>query len=342
MPNINTDIQAVLERYPAECRAGSAVPLGPGGGFSGARIWKLSTQCGQLALRRWPAEHPTPERLAWIHAVADHSFANGFRLLAQPIATRDGRTFVYHAARLWELTPWLPGEADRTHPPKTERLQNALRELAAFHRSAEAFPRTRSRRGPSPNVAKRRAKLAQMIAGGLAKLDGALDAPQVSPEIRELGRQYMTLFPRVSPIVGPMLDEVARFEVALQPALRDIWNEHVLFAGDNVTGILDLGAMGIESPASDVARLLGSFVGNDGAAWEIGLAAYTAIRPLDEDERRLATAIAQANILLAPGNWLQWLLIERRTFDDMPAVVKRLRITVERLREFVARASGAC
>jgi Ser/Thr protein kinase RdoA (MazF antagonist) len=333
MPDLNADIQAVLDRYPADCRLGSATPLSIAGGFSGASIWKLTTQRGPLALRRWPAEHPRPDNLAWIHSVAAHSLSNGFRLLAQPIPTSDGSTFVHHAARLWELTPWLPGEADRAHPPKPERLQNALRELAAFHRSVATYPMTKSARGPSPNVVKRR-RFINMIAGDLAFSNALLDSPQVSADIRDLGRQFLTLFPRGLPIVASILDEVAQFEVALQPTLRDIRKEHVFFVGDDVTGIIDLGAMRIESPASDIARLLGSFVGNDAAAWDVGLAAYETTRPLDEQERLLATAIAQANVLLAPGNWLQWLLIERRTFDDMPAVVERLRLAVDRLRSF--------
>jgi hypothetical protein len=101
-----------------------------------------------------------------------------------------------------------------------------------------------------------------------------------------------------------------------------------------VTGIIDLGAMSIESPASDVARLLESFVGDDAEAWDIGLSAYSTVRPFDVQERRLAKAIAESNVLLAPGNWLQWLLVERRTFDDMATVVKRLGMTVDRLRGF--------
>jgi Ser/Thr protein kinase RdoA (MazF antagonist) len=339
MPSLNADVQVVLGRYPADYRAGSIVPLDSAGGFSGASIWKLSTQCGPLALRLWPKMHPSPDRLAWIHAVAAHSIVNGFRLLAQPIATSDGSTFVYHAERLWELTPWLPGEPDRAHPPKPVRLQNAMRELAKFHRSVETFPMTTSPRGPSPNLMKRR-RSAQRIASELAFLNALLDSPQISADIRELGRQYMSLFPRALPNVASILDEVAQFEVALQPAIRDIRSEHVFFIGDEVSGIIDLGAMRIESPASDVARLLGSYVGNDAAAWEIGLAAYTTIWPLDEQERRLATAIAQANILLAPGNWLQWLIVERRTFDDMRAVVERLRTSVSRLEQLAQRSSN--
>jgi Ser/Thr protein kinase RdoA (MazF antagonist) len=333
------DIQAVLDRYPADCRAGSVAPLDSAGGFSGASIWKLASQRGQLALRRWPEMHPNPDRLAWIHSVAAFSLANGFRLLAQPIATSDGATFVQHAERLWELTPWMQGAPDRAHPPKPERLQNAMRALAAFHLSVEAFPIAKSSRGTSPNAAKRR-RSAQRTAGDLAFLNTRLDSPEVRADIRDLGRQFLSLFPRALPIVAPMLDEVAEFQVALQPAIRDIRSEHVFFVGDDVTGIIDLGAMRIESPASDIARLLGNFAGNDRAAWEVGLAAYATIRPLDERERRLATAIAQANILLAPGNWLQWLIVERRTFDDMHAVVERLRNTVSRLEKLAQCSSN--
>src|SRR4051812_18512898 len=106
------EIQAVLSAYPAECRASAVEPLGGAGGFSGAVLWRLNSPRGLLCLRRWPPEHPSAERLAWIHRVVAHVVARGFDLLPQPILTRDGRSFVECDRHLWELAPWMSGHAD--------------------------------------------------------------------------------------------------------------------------------------------------------------------------------------------------------------------------------------
>jgi homoserine kinase type II len=120
--------------------------------------------------------------------------------------------------------------------------------------------------------------------------------------------------------------------VPLQVCLRDIWRPHVLFQGAAVTGIVDFGAMDVDSVAGDVARLLGSMAGG-AEAWQIGLAAYESIRPLGDDERSLVGAYDRSGVLLSALNWLRWLLVEGRTFPDESAVHGRLEELTERLTE---------
>src|SRR5207237_4695271 len=73
----------------------------------------------------------------------------------------------------------------------------------------------------------------------------------------------------------------------VQPCLCDVWHDHVLFTGDDVTGLIDYGAVKEDNVAADLARLLGSLVGDDRALYEMGLDAYAAVRPLAEQERQL-------------------------------------------------------
>lgn len=54
------------------------------------------------------------------------------------------------------------------------------------------------------------------------------------------------------------LKPLADVSFRLQPCIRDIWHDHVLFDGDRVTGLIDFGAMQIDTPATDIARLVGS------------------------------------------------------------------------------------
>ena len=104
-------IDEILRLYSFDAGSLQIQPLGSAGGMSGAQFWRVVAPCGALVLRRWPTEHPTPERLRFIHAVLDHAVQNGITFVPQPLRTRAGESFVSHAGQLWELTPWMPGTA---------------------------------------------------------------------------------------------------------------------------------------------------------------------------------------------------------------------------------------
>src|SRR5688572_15158221 len=120
------EILEPLYGYPPECQPTQVQSLGSAGGMSGAQFWRITTRRGTLVLRRWPREHPVPERLRFIHAVLDHARRNGIMFISVPIKTTDGRSFVSHAGHLWELTPWMLGAADYHHSPSPAKLNAAL------------------------------------------------------------------------------------------------------------------------------------------------------------------------------------------------------------------------
>ena len=116
----------------------------------------------------------------------------------------------------------------------------------------------------------------------------------------------------------------------------------MLFEGNRVSGIVDFGALRMETVAGDVARLLGSLAGDDLLAWQLGLAAYLAIRPLSDDEAALLPVFDESTMLLAGFNWLEWIVIAQRQFENPPEVIRRLTTIVSRLEvlsnSFVRRA----
>ena len=66
--------------YPTDCQPSHIEPLGSAGGMSGAQFWRITAPRGTLCLRRWPIEHPSPERLQFIHAVLRHAAASGIAI----------------------------------------------------------------------------------------------------------------------------------------------------------------------------------------------------------------------------------------------------------------------
>jgi homoserine kinase type II len=117
----------------------------------------------------------------------------------------------------------------------------------------------------------------------------------------------------------------------LQPAIRDIHRDHVLFTGDEVTGLVDFGALRIDTPLADLARLIGSLASDNAAARQLALDAYAAVIPLSNTDRQLVDLLDDSGILLGGLNWLQWLYVERRDIGELLPIIARLDEIVGRL-----------
>jgi Ser/Thr protein kinase RdoA (MazF antagonist) len=120
----------------------------------------------------------------------------------------------------------------------------------------------------------------------------------------------------------------------VQPCLRDVWHDHLLFVGERLTGLIDYGSIKTDHVAVDLSRMLGSLVGNDAAGWRMGLQAYRRIAPLSEEEEELAHALDETGIVVGVANWLRWLYDEKRPFADREAVAGRLRELLTRMESF--------
>ena len=111
----------------------------------------------------------------------------------------------------------------------------------------------------------------------------------------------------------------------------DVWHDHVLFDGDRVTGLVDYGAMKTDHPAVDLARLLGSFIGDNAEGWTSGLNAYRKIRPFAAEEEGLARALDVSGTVIGAATWLRWLYHQSREFEDRAAAGRRLQSLTTRL-----------
>jgi homoserine kinase type II len=287
--------------------------LGNRDGFSGAAIWRCETPLGSLCLRAWP-DSISQTNLRFIH----HLQQSAAELMFVPriLPARDGTTWLSHQGRLWELTQWMPGQADDQARPSSERVSAACEALARLHLTWE---RLHTRRGPCPAIARRFDALRQWQRSA-SSLD-PLDA---------LGKRALRLLERWLPQIPAALAQ-QNDEMPLQPCLCDIWRNHVLFEGDEVSGIIDYGEVKIDHVAVDLARLLGSLVEDVPEGWQVGLSAYRRVRPLEVAEEALAHTLDRTGTILGVANWLRWLHQEERAFVDRDAAVRRLGVLVARL-----------
>jgi Ser/Thr protein kinase RdoA (MazF antagonist) len=331
------DLQSVIAAYSDRLRPSQTEYLAGAGGFSGARFWRLRTAAGTLCVRRWPAEHPAPAELATIHAVLRHVKDAGVQTVPVPMPTRNGASYVERSGFLWELTPWMPGQADYWRAPSRNKLIAALEALGHFHRATASFADNCATATVAPAIQSRGDLLNDLLSAGLQQMGSAIDA-RPDTEMTRIAKQIVVLFPRVAGQIESQLAVANRLAVTIRPCLRDIWHDHVLFTDDRVTGLIDFGAMKNDSVAADLSRLLGSLAGDNVGDWACGLAAYQRVCRLSPDEFQLIGILDSSTILLSGMNWLRWIYLENRTFEDKASVVNRLRNITRRLEGLVARS----
>ncbi|MDG3002790.1 phosphotransferase [Paludisphaera mucosa] len=324
----------MLDRYPPPERPlGPPIPLGGGGGLSGSRLWRYTSPHGERVLRAWPPATSSPERVvrvhAWLAAAADLAF------VARPLTTHDDATVVVFDGRCWELTPWLPGEPGSSKSPTSERVRAVFGGLAELH---VRLARVEGRRGPSPGLNARLGELKWLISGGFDALASKL-ATNRDDRCSPPALAWLELARMVAPRVSTSAAAVSRRILPLQPSLRDARTEHFLFAGDVLTGLIDFGAMDVESAAGDLARLMGEWL--PGGEFEPlrsdGLAAYQAIRPLAAEELAAASAFEELADVLIAERWIRWRFVEGRRFDDDRAFDEGIARGSARLHKLAAR-----
>jgi Ser/Thr protein kinase RdoA (MazF antagonist) len=320
----------LLSLYPAHARP-ILLPasLGNAGGGSGARLWRFESGIGPLVARAWPPDGPGRVSLtqihSWLASVADLDF------VPVPLATRDGRTLVEIDDRLWEVTPWCRGSSDPRRPPSVGRLRAAFAGLAAFHQRL-AFSATL---GPSPGLGARLDEAEGLLRSELGRIRQVLTNSPADPT-RDTAIRWETLARDGLPSVATRLRREAPAAIGLQPVLRDARPDHFLFDGDHLTGLIDFGAMGVDAPAADLARLLGEWTGRDLVARSGALEAYTANRTLGPSEVELIDVFAESAAWLGPARWVRWHYLKHRPFDDPDAVRRGLDRAMDRLIERIA------
>jgi Ser/Thr protein kinase RdoA (MazF antagonist) len=336
---------------PAETRelilhvARQFVPLAPdatlvpvSGGFSGAGVWHITGSRGDYALRQWPASGPEVERLRGLHHLLRHVWQQGLHEVAVPLVSRQRGSLAFEGGHWWQLEPWMPGIADFHADPNLERLNSSMFNLARWHTTARTFiaDSTATRwfqvwTGPPVGLCERLAKL-KAWQSSLAQL-----AESKLRQTESLSLQYPTLEKildltlRLVPRVIVQLEPLVVQNVLLQPCLRDVWHDHLLFQGNRVTGLIDPGACRTDHVASDLSRLLGSLVEDDRVAWRNALDHYQTLRPLTLQDWGLIQAYDQSNVVMSGITWLDWLVLIGRSFPNPEVVEQRLAMILQRL-----------
>lgn len=323
----------LLQAYPQLGALMESKPPAFHRGFSGAQVWSVQTTTGCYAVRLWP-QGWSRERLSGLHLLLRSLQQAGLSYIAVPLSNQSGETLLRWGNQDLQVEPWLPGVTDRS--PSATRSAAAMEALARWHRAAAHHRPLAPHQAwfavqppqPAPAVLERRQRLRLLQADHLRRA-AERAVHRAGPEARVLIERITTQILRQAEPVLKELDAAARWTVSLQPVLRDIWREHVLFTGEAVTGLIDPSACRTDTVAADLSRLLGSWWGRDVSAWTAALAEYQKHRSLTAAEQNLVAILHHSGVLLSGVTWLEWLGPEERFSPNDPRVLQRLEDILE-------------
>ena len=332
----------ILNRYWPQFDPVAIVDLENHGGFSGSRLWKFQSQQSHWLLRRWP-KGQNEARLDWIH----HSIRNIAQILdgaatavklAEPTPSIEGSSFIEFHGFLFQVEPWLEGEA---RPTASDReLELAVTALAQFHQASRKV-NCKTEKAPAVQRRLQRLEALKEIVEPQIVRAATRHPSKLKEELTALAVEVCRSFHRLMPTSVVELNTIKDESLELIPCLRDVWYAHVLFSNhreneepNHRLGFVDYGAMNIDYVGTDVARLVGSFVMDDQTRWELALQTYGRVLTgdaMDIGEFQKIRMIDRANTLISPMNWVAWIFFENRQFPNHEQVIQRIKDYAKRM-----------
>ncbi len=300
--------------------------------FSGSVLDRVTSNAGCHILKSF-APGTSAARIRFVHAVMRHLREQGIDEVPAVQDTFAGDSFAIDGdGQAWELQGFMPGMSRSR--PTAAAVAAAAAFLGGVHAVAATMPENPPDVGPSPGLVRRIGQARSWLERPWARL---VEAPAPATCGRDLAD---ALRPRVDRAAGLVtatagyrtIAAIASLEprpVTRQAVLRDVWSAHLLFGAGRpprVTGLVDFHAAGIETPAADIGRLLGSWLDPDAVTtvwWFEFLAAYVAGGGAAGLEHAVPF-LAASGIVFGLDNWFRWVLVEGRDFPGTTAVLSRV------------------
>jgi Ser/Thr protein kinase RdoA (MazF antagonist) len=299
--------------------------LGSAGGFSGAKIWKITVGANVYCLRRWPPNKPSSSQVDVIYPTLEYVRRHSDLPLAFPIQTARCEPLCRVDNAHWELSPWMPGEAIAETEINDDQLRAAAGALAEFHNTTSSLVHQQR---VSWAIQFRCNMIDRLWATQFEQLQGTHDAAGVVGS--GVKKMLLDQFRYQAHPLRQQLELLRCVPVLQIPIFGDIWSDHVFFTNDVVSGIIDFGVMKVESPCLDIARLFGSYADYTSDALQRGISYYCEFRELNDLDLSLIELYDRAYVILAGIQWVLWIELEQRSFSDNEAVRKRLQRLVRR------------
>jgi Ser/Thr protein kinase RdoA (MazF antagonist) len=317
-------------------------------GWSGGQVYRVQTSLGIGALRSWPIK-THPERIHAIHTAQLAARTAGMLVVPAPVLARNGSKTILWQDRWWELVDWRPGQPLPPREPSHRNLDQVADTLHQWYQAVRLpevanalthFCPSESINGvllrqpaPSPGILRRLEILEQ------EENATPIDAARLPVTERELAERTAQTLDQKRPWFH-RLTEHANSVFQLELCLRDVHREHLLFHNEQVSGLIDFGSIGFDTPAIDLARYLSSFETFPIDWLEQSSPSLAAIQDPALDVRSwadLITILAITGAVASCLHWRRWLITENRTFPSRPRALDRWKNRLE----FVDRLENA-
>jgi homoserine kinase type II len=304
-------------------------PLAPG--FSGAAVYRVAVGGGLAWVLKSLHDRADADRIAWVHGLMRHLRSAGIAEVPIVATAADGRsTWQDASGGLWEIVEFVAGVPLAN--PSLSQAAAAARVLARLHVAASTYPAARPGRAAAPAIVRRIEHARRLLASPWTG-QAFSPRPAATPFERAIAERLTAATARFQAADGSRviagLAAMRPPSMHVQAVLRDVSSDHVLFDGmspDRVAGIIDFHAAGIDTPMTDLARLVGSW--EPAASETVRLVhardAYEQIRPLEDVERSLMPVVAASGTVFGLDNWFRWVLVESREFALPAQVVARV------------------
>lgn len=335
-------------RYPHWGSIGRLDPIG--GGFSGAALFRVSSEAGTFAVKLSPTGEGLAEATAARHRVIEAITADGERSLFPRLARDAG------GASVWLLTSgagtfvaeardWLEDSRARTEVSlvmpdqmpgsdgSSVEVASAFELLTRFHAAAGRAVLSQREatylQAATPLPERYSHEWRQALRMNLAAISA--ETPRLPLDLRETAREYLARISARGTRISDALGKLPRSPPALRLCLRDSHRNNIAYRDGVAAAFFDWDALRYDRRIGDFARLAASFGLSAVEAGNQTVSAIQEASPSDEltawESAALAPFLA-TQIWLPPLNWLKWLLMENRAFDEPAAALDRLRETL--------------
>ncbi len=297
-------------------------------GFSGGTVARCDCDGGQFALKRW-SPGTWASRVDAIHELQNHACRTLTWLPKLKKTSAEKSRFTIGDAH-FEMSTWLPGSAIPAPGESSlpvDAIYNAVFQgasaIARFHESLSSFcPDDAVASQVAPAVIRRVDRLAELKS----LVPKAINRSHFASETLRRAASTLANWPSLHRAAVYTLSRWLHRPLATVWAHGDPHREHILFAGGEVVGMVDLDAIKRDNAASDLARWIGSFRGfgiDSTALAQAASAGYRLQRPFDTQAEELVKALESASWYIQLANWVVWVELEQRKFPGEMAAVDR-------------------
>lgn len=302
-------------------------------GMSGASVYQCQLATGQrLALKRWP-DGTSRSRIEEVHRVMAQARQCGCQLVPSltviPGSSGSGTLFTVDQAH-YELSQWMPGipaDADAS----LDAIRRGAAVIADFHRSIGSLGVIHQ---PPPAVQARLSRLKQLetkLPEALGSIERWPVPAEIASAINDAARLLRWNWDQARQRMTRSLGVYTDRPMSTQYVLRDVHRDHVLFDHDGVpTGLIDFDAVRVDTPATDLARWVGSFLDGRSDAesvWRSALAGFGQQNLFNDwgqsELNDFAKALSFSTTWISLANWMVWVVCEERTFRSGGQIISR-------------------